>query len=178
MLHTGIPLQPLLLLGLLACHVLAPWAPVAAQTPSPAAYDPRTKDWASVIAACREIGNQEKRIMNFMIRASFHDSLATDINCDVALGYCGAAGRPPALLSALVHSWGRLLLARLCCWPDSMPFLHPLSAPVAQQHCKASEMFAPKTTTVASQAGGRGVALLTPMWLLCCCEVSRCQPAW
>jgi hypothetical protein len=81
------PLQPLLLLGLLACHVVAPWAPVAAQT-----YDPRTKDWASVIAACKDVGAQEKRLMNFVIRTSFHDSLSvTNANCKSG---CGAAGRP------------------------------------------------------------------------------------
>jgi hypothetical protein len=91
-----IPLQPLLLLlGLLACHV-------AAQTAVPV-YDPRTKDWASVIAACKDVGAQEKRLMSFVIRTSFHDSLSvTNINCNSG---CGGAGRPLLRLTQCINLW-------------------------------------------------------------------------
>jgi hypothetical protein len=51
-----------------------------------AAYNPYTKDWASVIAACRQVGKFEKRINSFLIRTAFHDSLSVTQDCSD----CGA----------------------------------------------------------------------------------------
>ncbi|GLC63932.1 hypothetical protein PLESTF_000100100 [Pleodorina starrii] len=58
------------------------WSPKVANTTAGDEYDPRTKDWASVIATCRAMFKHEKRLASFFIRASFHDSMAVDVrNC-------------------------------------------------------------------------------------------------
>jgi hypothetical protein len=57
------------------------------------AYDPTTKDWASVVSACLTAGQQEKRLFNFFTRASFHDAMAVPT---IACSSCprGGAGEP------------------------------------------------------------------------------------
>ncbi len=53
------------------------------------------RDWVSVISACRAIGDQEKRFLSFYIRAAFHDSLASNVDCTG--GACTGGGAPGVL---------------------------------------------------------------------------------
>lgn len=55
-------------------------------------YDPRYKDWNSVISACRALFKHEKRLANFAVRASFHDALSYDVKaCMAGTGPCSGA---------------------------------------------------------------------------------------
>lgn len=49
-------------------------------------YNPRTVDWSSVISGCHAACNFDKRLCNFYIRASAHDSLS------ISEGYGGTDG--------------------------------------------------------------------------------------
>jgi hypothetical protein len=48
-----------------------------------------------VVEDCKRLGQREKRLMNFFIRAAFHDSLSVDVSaCDTEGGSiddCGGA---------------------------------------------------------------------------------------
>ncbi|KAG2491600.1 hypothetical protein HYH03_010165 [Edaphochlamys debaryana] len=55
------------------------WSPkVPSGTPGQD-YDPRGKDWASVVSVCRALFQYEKRFASFFIRSSFHDSQSVDV---------------------------------------------------------------------------------------------------
>ncbi|KAG2437396.1 hypothetical protein HXX76_006048 [Chlamydomonas incerta] len=56
------------------------WSPKVPTVPAGKQYDPRTKDWASVVVTCKELFRTEKRLASFFIRASFHDSMAVDVS--------------------------------------------------------------------------------------------------
>eukprot|EP00198_Chlamydomonas_reinhardtii_P001276 XP_001690611.1 predicted protein [Chlamydomonas reinhardtii] len=56
------------------------WSPKVAHVTAGKTYDPRGKDWVSVVATCRELFQYEKRLATFFIRASFHDSMAVDVS--------------------------------------------------------------------------------------------------
>jgi hypothetical protein len=84
------PLKQLLLVAAaLLALLLLPQGTQAGIPRTYAAYKPHTKDWASVLAACRQVGKFEKRINNFLIRTAFHDALSVTQNCSD----CGGAGQ-------------------------------------------------------------------------------------
>ncbi|KAG2440724.1 hypothetical protein HXX76_003581 [Chlamydomonas incerta] len=56
------------------------WSPKVSNVSAGQKYDPRTKDWVSVVGTCRELFQYEKRLASFFIRASFHDSMAVDVS--------------------------------------------------------------------------------------------------
>ncbi|KAG2441979.1 hypothetical protein HYH02_009772 [Chlamydomonas schloesseri] len=56
------------------------WSPKLINVTAGREYDPRTKDWVSVVATCRELFQYEKRMASFFIRSSFHDSMAVDVS--------------------------------------------------------------------------------------------------
>ncbi|KAG2484028.1 hypothetical protein HYH03_017118 [Edaphochlamys debaryana] len=55
------------------------WSPKASNVTAGKEYDPRGKDWASVVSVCRALFQYEKRFASFFIRSSFHDSMAVDV---------------------------------------------------------------------------------------------------
>ncbi|KAG2440722.1 hypothetical protein HXX76_003579 [Chlamydomonas incerta] len=56
------------------------WSPKVSNVTAGKEYDPRTKDWASVVGTCRQLFQYEKRLASFFIRASFHDSMSVDVS--------------------------------------------------------------------------------------------------
>jgi hypothetical protein len=60
-------------------------------TTSSVFYDPVGKNWAAVASACEQAGLLEKRLMNFIIRSTFHDSMAVQ-TAGCTNSYCGGAG--------------------------------------------------------------------------------------
>ncbi|KAG2484027.1 hypothetical protein HYH03_017117 [Edaphochlamys debaryana] len=56
------------------------WSPKVPKTKAGDGYDPRGKDWASVVSVCRALFQYEKRFASFFIRSSFHDSMAVDVS--------------------------------------------------------------------------------------------------
>ncbi|KAG2484888.1 hypothetical protein HYH03_016369 [Edaphochlamys debaryana] len=66
------------------------WSPKVSTVKAGQEYNPRDKDWASVVSVCRALFQYEKRFASFFIRSSFHDSMAVDVT-QCPGPYCGGA---------------------------------------------------------------------------------------